>query len=68
MHLIHYLYTALVARLLTGSRDRGDSPVPSAIIIAGLAVIAGVLLVWVIGLARGYMNQAPTDLPDLGAG
>lgn len=44
--------------------DRGDSPVPSAIIIAGLAVIAIGVLAWLVTYVGGFMDQAPTDLPD----
>lgn len=55
----------LLARLRAGLaiRDRGDSPVPSAVIIAGLAVIAVALLVWISSTVGNFMDQAPTDLP-----
>lgn len=47
-----------------GAADRGDSPVPSAIIIAGLAIIAIGVLAWLVTYVEGFMNDAPTDLPD----
>ena len=42
MGVIAYLHTTLVLRLaeLRERPDRGDSPVPTAIIIGGLAVLA----------------------------
>jgi hypothetical protein len=44
MTLINYLHTNLVLRLAElrrpGERDRGDSPVPTAVIIFGLVVAA----------------------------
>lgn len=39
--------------------DRGDSPVPSAIIIGGLALLAAALLAWGVSLATDWMSQAP---------
>lgn len=44
--------------------DRGDSPVPSAIIIAGLAIIAVGVLAWLVTYVGGFMDAAPTDLPE----
>jgi len=44
--------------------DRGDSPVPSAIIIAGLAVIAAGLVAFIWNLVDGFLSQAPTQLPS----
>lgn len=44
--------------------DRGDSPVPTAIIIAGLALIAIGVLAWLVSYVSGFMDQAPTDLPE----
>jgi hypothetical protein len=46
------------------ARDRGDSPVPTAIIIAGLALIAIGVLAWLVSYVSGFMDQAPTDLPE----
>ncbi len=53
----------LVARLRRNT-DRGDTPVPSAIIIAGLAVLALTLVGWVFYLGGEFMGQVGTDLPD----
>lgn len=44
--------------------DRGDSPVPTAIIIAGLAVIAIGVLAWLVTYVEGFMSDAPTELPE----
>jgi hypothetical protein len=43
--------------------DRGDNPIPTTIIIAGLAVIAVALLVWLGRTMVNFMNEAPTNLP-----
>lgn len=51
------------ARLRRGW-DRGDTPVPSAIIIAGLAVLALVLVGWVFYLGGQFMGQVDDQLPD----
>jgi hypothetical protein len=48
--------------------DRGDSPVPTAIIIAGLALIAIGLLVWLGSYVTSLLDQAPTQLPGGPAG
>jgi hypothetical protein len=40
-------------------RDRGDGPVPSAIIIAGLAILATAVVAWAGIKARDAMNSAP---------
>ena len=46
---------------LTGSddSDRGDSPVPTVIIWAGVAVIAIAIIAWVTGLITTYEGAAP---------
>lgn len=44
--------------------DRGDTPVPSAIIIAGLAVLALVLVGWVFYLGGEFMGQVDSQLPE----
>lgn len=43
--------------------DRGDSPVPTVIIWAGIAVVAIAVMVWVTGLVGGFENNTPTQLP-----
>jgi hypothetical protein len=40
-------------------RERGDGPVPSAIIIAGLAILATAVVAWAGIKARDAMNSAP---------
>jgi hypothetical protein len=37
-------------------RDRGDSPVPTAIIIAGLAAAAGAVVLAATGLVNEFMG------------
>lgn len=51
----------------TGPGDRGDNPVPSAVIIAGLAVIALILVGLVLAAVNDFWAQVPSggDLPDL---
>ncbi|HLV57703.1 MAG TPA: hypothetical protein VKY81_02350 [Natronosporangium sp.] len=44
--------------------DRGDTPVPSAIIIAGLAVLALILVGWVFYLGGEFMGQVGSELPE----
>lgn len=51
-------------RMRSQRRDRGDSPIPSTIIIAGLAVIALALLGWLGTYALDFLNQAPRELPE----
>lgn len=67
MHLVPRVQTAIAMRSRRPSRpaetDRGDNPIPTTIIIAGLAVIAIALLVWLGNAMVDFMNQAPTDLP-----
>ena len=45
-------------------QDRGDTPVPSAIIIAGLAVLALILVGWVFYLGGEFMGQVGSELPE----
>jgi hypothetical protein len=63
MRLIWRIQNAIGDRLRSAP-DRGDSPIPSTIIIAGLAVIAIALLAWLGQYVLGFLNEAPTDLPD----
>jgi hypothetical protein len=37
--------------------DRGDSPVPTVIIWAGIAIVAAALIVWVTTLVQGFENS-----------
>lgn len=71
MHMLRHLHAGgtWVRRHLTPLRhDRGDSPVPSAIIIAGMAVLAIAVLVALYSLTSGFIADAPTELPDPGFG
>lgn len=64
MDLVHRIQIAVVERLRSfmarAQDDRGDSPIPSAVIMIGLAVIAAGMLLLLGALVRGYINQAPT--------
>lgn len=59
----------LVARLrrllASPDADRGDSPVPSAVIIAGLVILALVIVGWIYFLGEDFMdNVDPNEFPD----
>jgi hypothetical protein len=60
----HRIAAALAVRLheLTtdGDSDRGDNPVPTSIIIAGLAILAAAVVAWAVARANGFMATAPT--------
>lgn len=62
MHLYTYLHVALVARLAELRRDgeRGDSPVPTAVIIFGLVAAALTVTALVASRAENWMNAIPT--------
>lgn len=67
MYRIHVAVTQRCRALWrAGNSDRGDSPIPSAIIIAGLAIIAIGVLAWLTQYVSGFMDAAPTeaDLPE----
>ncbi|MGB2570408.1 hypothetical protein ACPFP2_18435 [Micromonospora citrea] len=62
MQLLTFLYVATVARLseLRREADRGDSPVPTAVIIAGL-VAAGITVTALVATkAKAWMDGIPT--------
>ena len=63
MELTHRLSAALTVRLheLTSqvNADRGDNPVPTSIIIAGLAILAAAVVLWAGARAQGFMATAP---------
>ncbi len=67
MALILYLHAALRRRVdelsSVDGTDRGDSPVPTAIIIAGLVAIAIAVLTWAFGVADSFMDLDTPDLP-----
>ncbi|MDG4763190.1 hypothetical protein O7632_03560 [Solwaraspora sp. WMMD406] len=73
MVVLSYLYVAVTERISeirsAAERDRGDSPVPTAVIIVGLALVAIAVLAWASDLAFDFMSSNPspdTDLPDPG--
>ncbi|ASW53102.1 hypothetical protein [Plantactinospora sp. KBS50] len=61
MPLVHYLYAAIQNRFaeLRADSDRGDSPVPTAIIIAGLAVMALAILTAAAAAINGWNALIP---------
>lgn len=58
MSLVSYLHTLVATRLTELRRhgERGDGPVPTAIIIAGLAVLAVGVVAWALGLVNDFMD------------
>jgi uncharacterized membrane protein YidH (DUF202 family) len=68
MDFVYRIQIAATERLrwlaARSQRDRGDSPVPSAVIIVGLVLVAGVVIVALGALVRGYLAQAPTSVPQ----
>ncbi|WP_432902214.1 hypothetical protein ACQP1S_01385 [Micromonospora matsumotoense] len=62
MQLVTFLYVATVARLaeLRREAERGDSPVPTAVIIAGLVTAGIAVTVLVKSKAEAWMNGIPT--------
>ncbi|MFY1626094.1 hypothetical protein ACN261_10330 [Micromonospora sp. WMMD723] len=62
MHLVTFLYVATVARLaeLRRESERGDSPVPTAVIIAGLVAAGIAVTILVKEKATAWMNGIPT--------
>ncbi|MDG4821870.1 hypothetical protein O7635_08380 [Asanoa sp. WMMD1127] len=67
-----YLYTVALRRLRDmssgGEGDRGDNPVPTAIIIVGLALMAGLVVAWAMTTAQGFMDQSGNIAPMPGGG
>ncbi|MEH0935756.1 hypothetical protein [Micromonospora psammae] len=63
MHLVTFLYAATVARLseLRREADRGDSPVPTAVIIAGLVAAGIAVTALVMTKATTWMNGIPNQ-------
>jgi hypothetical protein len=68
MDLMYRTQIAVAERLrlfaARAQRDRGDSPVPSAVIIVGLVLVAGIVIVALGTLVRGYLAQAPANVPQ----
>ncbi|MCZ7377464.1 hypothetical protein [Micromonospora sp. WMMC250] len=61
MSILSYLHVVLTTRLAELRRDgeRGDSPVPTAVIIFGLVFVATI----VTGLALSKANDWMTNIP-----
>jgi hypothetical protein len=61
MTVVYYVHSLIKERIdhlrTAGERDRGDSPVPTAIIIAGLAAAAGAVVLAATTLANGWMAK-----------
>ncbi|MEU5942423.1 hypothetical protein ABZ807_25325 [Micromonospora sp. NPDC047548] len=62
MQLITYLHVTLAARFaeLRREGDRGDSPVPTAVIIFGLVAAAIAVTGLVMTRATDWMSSVPT--------
>ncbi|WP_420119281.1 hypothetical protein [Micromonospora sp.] len=62
MHLVTFLYVATVTRLaeLRREAERGDSPVPTAVIIAGLVTAGIAVTILVKAKAEDWINGIPS--------
>ncbi|MFG1648939.1 hypothetical protein ACGFIE_03345 [Micromonospora sp. NPDC049275] len=62
MSILSYLHVVLTTRLADLRRDgeRGDSPVPTAVIIAGLVVVAMAVTALALTKANNWMNGIPS--------
>ncbi|MEU0155234.1 hypothetical protein [Micromonospora fulviviridis] len=63
MHLYTYVYAAVSSRLAELRRDtqRGDSPVPTAVIIFGLVAVAMAVTGLALAKANNWMNAIPNN-------
>ncbi|MEU6072307.1 hypothetical protein [Micromonospora sp. NPDC047074] len=61
MSVINYLHVVLRTRLAELRRDgeRGDSPVPTAVIIFGLVAVAMAVTAAALGAANDWMSNIP---------
>jgi hypothetical protein len=50
------------------AEDRGEGPVPTAVIIGGMVVLAIAVLVALYALTQTFIESAPTELPEPGFG
>lgn len=68
MNISHRLLHEAVARLRRqlARGDRGDNPVPTAVIIGGMVILAVAVLVSLYALTGTFLEQAPTELPEPG--
>ncbi|MEU4779666.1 hypothetical protein [Micromonospora sp. NPDC023633] len=62
MSVITRLHVALTTRLaeLREDGERGDSPVPTAVIIFGLVAVAMAVTAAALGAAKDWMGNIPT--------
>ncbi|MFI5840191.1 hypothetical protein ACIA8K_10855 [Catenuloplanes sp. NPDC051500] len=67
MALLLNAYVAVSTRLASlnrpENRDRGDGPVPTVIIIAGLAALAVGVLAWAYAKANTFMDHTTGTIP-----
>lgn len=65
MSLVAYAHAALTDRWrrLRTESDRGDNPVPTTVIIVGLAILAAAVLAWAFDLTDGFMDTAVPGVP-----
>lgn len=63
MYLYTYLYAAVSSRLaeLRRETERGDSPVPTAVIIFGLVAVAMAVTALALAKANNWMNAIPNN-------
>lgn len=63
MYLYSYLHAAVASRLAELRRDteRGDSPVPTAVIIFGLVAVAMAVTTLALTKANNWMNAIPNN-------
>ncbi|MBQ0991525.1 hypothetical protein PSH03_001243 [Micromonospora sp. PSH03] len=61
MSILSYLHVVVTTRLAELRRDgeRGDSPVPTAVIIAGLVAVAMAITALALTKAKGWMDGIP---------
>lgn len=59
--MVNRIAAAVAARIheIRAENDRGDNPVPTAIIIAGLAILAAAVVGWAVARANGFMATVP---------
>jgi hypothetical protein len=65
MTLIAYVHATLATRWrdLRTESDRGDNPVPTAVIIVGLAILAVAVLTWAFDLTDSFMDDTVPGVP-----
>ncbi|WP_406074139.1 hypothetical protein [Micromonospora sp. NBC_01638] len=64
MSILSYLHVVLTTRLVELRRDseRGDSPVPTAVIIFGLVFVATIVTGLALSKANDWMTNIPTHV------